>query len=229
MRDFLMRRLPASIIVYMARKMEKLTEKELRAQVLYGNELHFLMDGKTKVLLIVAITGLVGSGKSAVANYLSRMIDATVISADKIRIKLREQGAGYDNARLIAENLLRQAIKLRTNVIMDSDFVDRNKRASLEKIAKETNVRLIFIRTHGDIDEMIKRICKAKYSDVDFFTSAELKLREMLRRLPQHYRWINSGGGKWLIRKMSGMFAEIDTTDENRWKAEVRRIAEKFL
>jgi len=45
----------------------------------------------TQTPVIVAIIGLVGSGKSSVAQELAKHIGATVIEGDDIRIELRKQ------------------------------------------------------------------------------------------------------------------------------------------
>ena len=50
---------------------------------------------KFKQPKVVAIVGLVGSGKSSVARYLAKLIGAKIISANVIRVALRKKGKGY--------------------------------------------------------------------------------------------------------------------------------------
>lgn len=241
MRDFLMQWLPTPIIVYMARKMEKLTEKELQAQAAYSDALRAKMR-RTKKPVALAMVGLVGSGKSAVAQYLADLIGATVVSGDDIRIALRKQGLSYDKARLIGENVAASIISQGRNVILDSDFVDKNKRASIKQALKTSKPelpgvaqarKLFFVRTICDLDVMSQRI--RKNDPGEFFNCAsskstaedsgkDVKYREMIRRLPQHYRWVNkSGGGKWILKKMSFVTATVDTTSDD-WRKEIASV-----
>lgn len=237
MKAFLMRWLPALIIVYMARKMEKLTELELRAQVLYKNKIA-VRKRITKKQVIVGMVGLVGSGKSVVANYLASLIGATVVCEDEIRLELQKQGAGYDHARLIGENIVEQVIKHGGNLTLDSDFVDKNKRESLRQLAKKAGVQLFFVRTVCDIDVMSQRI---RENDAgEFFNSAgtksvskdhgkDVKFREMMRRLPQHYNWENADGGRLTPKMMNFVsFAPIDTASED-WQTNVESIAVSII
>ncbi|MBI4691864.1 MAG: AAA family ATPase [Candidatus Terrybacteria bacterium] len=242
------------IIKVMVHKREKLTQKERRAQARFLSEL-LVSKRKTKKPVVVAMIGLVGSGKSSVAYELAKYIGATVIEGDKIRIELRKEEERYEGARKIAENVALEIIKNGGNVIFDSDHIDPAKRASLRAKAKEVGAELIFIRTYTDtsdnseipgfnLDEMIGRNMTADYtgSADDFFGGAKtpfqgtdqqkgavVKLREMARRLPQHYRWVNKTGGRWVLRKLPfKVFAEINTAYPE-WKKKVEKITGKIL
>ena len=194
---------------------------------------------KTNKPLIVAIVGLVGSGKSSVARELAKHIDATIVENDAIRIELRKQGEGYDRVWAIAENLAVEVVRLGGNVILDSDFVDAKKRASIRERARNVGARLVFIRTHCDFDVASKRI--RQNDPGEFFNDAEslsdapdkgkdVKMRELLRRAPLHYRWVDQSIGKWVLKKLPfAVFAEIDTTNESSWKREVEKCANKLL
>ena len=78
------------IIGIMVHKREKLTKKEQAAQDAFMAKLD-IKKRKTQTPVIVAIIGLVGSGKSSVAQELAKHIGATVIEGDDIRIELRKQ------------------------------------------------------------------------------------------------------------------------------------------
>jgi len=232
------------IIGVMVHKHEKLTPKELAAQKSFLAKLN-VQKRKTDKPVIVAVIGLVGSGKSSVAQKLARHIGATVIEGDDIRIELRKQGERYERARALAENAVIEVVKQGGNVVLDSDFVDKKKRASVREKARKAGVRLVFIRTHCDLDVMVGRVLTATYHNRidDFFGGAKskwqgseqskgaaVKVREMWRRTPHHYRWENKGGGKWVLKKFPfAIFAEIDTTDSASWKREVERCAKQLL
>ncbi|OGF73698.1 hypothetical protein A3J56_01925 [Candidatus Giovannonibacteria bacterium RIFCSPHIGHO2_02_FULL_46_20] len=224
-------------------KQEKLTPKERRAQEAFEKTLSHIQR-KTKNPIIVAFIGLVGSGKSSVAKELAKHIGAVVIEGDAIRVELRKQSECYERARLIAENVALRAIERGANVVLDSDFIDANKRASIRKKAQQRRARLVFVRTHCDIDVMVGHTLSANYKDTtdDFFGGASsswggsaqskgaaVKVREMYRRTPQHYQWINKDGGAWKLKKLPfQVLAMIDTTDTALWKKQVAQLAKKL-
>lgn len=232
-----------SIIGIMVHKRETLTPKERRAQDAFLDKLQ-IKKRKTKKALVVATVGLVGSGKSSVARELAKLIGATVIEGDAIRVELRKQKERYEGARKIAENATLEVIKQGGNVIFDSDHIDQKKRASIREKIKGSGARLIFVRTHCDLDVVVGRILTASYRNYqeDFFGGASskwqgsaqskgvaVKIREMWRRTPHHYRWENKVGGKWILKKLPfAIFAEIDTTGSQDWKKKVERLFKKL-
>jgi len=221
---------------------EKLTQKERDAQAHFLTKLD-IKKRKTQQPVIVAFIGLVGSGKSALAQEFAKHIGATVIEGDAIRIELRKQNEDYGKCLAIAENAAIEVIKQGGNVIFDFDFVHKKKRASIRKMARQKNIRLVFVRTYCDFDVMVGRIITATYHRDDFFGGAEskwtgseqskgatVKVREMWRRTPHHYRWVNQGGGKWVLKKFPfSIFAEIDTTNSDSWKGDVAKYAKQLL
>lgn len=232
--------LPYIIGVY--HHMKKLTQKEQAAKKSFLAKLDILKRNTDKPV-IVAFIGLVGSGKSSVAQELAKHIGGTVVEGDDIRVELRKQNERYEHARAIAEDVALEIVEQGGNVILDSDFVDEKKRASLREKARKAGVRLIFIRTHCDLDVMVGRALSANYKNNpdDFFggvsskwkgsgqsKGAAVKVREMWRRTPHHYRWVNEVGGKWMLRKFQFAFATIDTTEEESWKHGVEKCAKKL-
>lgn len=244
LKALLLKVIPARIIVFGAHTLEKLTKKEKAAEDAFVVGLD-IKEGKTKKPVLVAFIGLVGSGKSTVARELAERIGATIIGGDVIRVELRRQGERYEHARLIAENMAFKLLKRGGSVILDSDFVDKHKRASIREKSRKAGVRPIFIRTYCDLDVMVGRMLTASYRNVtdDFFGGASsswtgsaqskgaaVKVREMWRRTPQHYRWINESGGKWVPKKLQvAFFADIDTTDPDSWKRDVEVCAKQLL
>ncbi len=234
------------IISIMVHKKEKLTQKERKAQEKFLASLNIGIPRKTKKPVIVAMVGLVGSGKSSVARELSRLIRANVINGDEIRVLLRKQGEKYEGARKIAENTALEIIKRGGNVIMDSDHIDARKRASLRAKAKSVGAKLVFICTYSEdpgfpIDTIIGRIITGEYDE--FFGEAKtswkgskeekakiIKMREMIRRMSHHYRWENKGGGRLVIKNPPcPVLADINTADPDEWMDEVLKVAKKIL
>lgn len=226
-------------------KREKLTPKENRAQYSFLLEME-IKKRKTGNPVIVGMVGLVGSGKSAVAKEIAKHIGGTVVEGDKIRVELRKQGEKFEGARKIAENAVREIIQLGGNAVLDSDFSDIRKRASIREKARKFGARLVFVRTYSDHDLMMARILLGRYHNHpdDFFGSAStslrpqneqligevIKLREMWRRTPWHYRWVSRGGGQWVLRKLPfAVFAKIDTADVDEWEKTVEKYCRKIL
>lgn len=232
------------IIGLMVHKRETLTKKERAAQEVFIASLD-VPKRKTVKPMIIAMIGLVGSGKTSVAKELAKRIGATVIEGDDIRIELRKQNERYERARAIAENVALEVVNRGGNAILDSDFIDAKKRASLREKARKAGVRVAFICTYTDYDVMVGRVITADYrNDVgDFFggalskwdgseqsKGAAVKLREMWRRTPQHYRWENKVGGQWVIKNPPcAVLADIDTTNPDEWKREVEKCAERLI
>ncbi|MBI3631181.1 MAG: AAA family ATPase [Candidatus Sungbacteria bacterium] len=222
----------------MVRKKRILAAKERAAQDAFMAKLQ-IKKRKTQDPVIAAIIGLVGSGKSSVARELAGYIGATVIEGDEIRIELGRQGAAYERTWAIAENAAVEVVKQGGNVILDSDFVDEKKRASVREKARMAGIRLVFIRTVCDFDVMSQRI--RQNDPGEFFKRAsssstaqdkgkDVKMRELLRRLPHHYRHVNEHGGKWVLKKFPfAIFAQIDTTDSRAWKREMEKCARKLF
>src|SRR3989344_3873559 len=132
---------PLRIIGVMARRKRILNVKEGLAQSSFNLKLD-VPKRKTKNSVIVATIGLVGSGKSSVAQELARHIGATIIRGDDIRVELRKNGSGYERAWVIAENVAIGVAECGGNVILDSDFVDAKKRASVRERARRAGTHL---------------------------------------------------------------------------------------
>lgn len=217
-------------------KMETLSAKAMKAQEAYIAGLK-VRDRKTKKAFVVAFLGLVGSGKSSVAQELARQVGGTVIEGDAIRIQLRKVDERYSYGkrgrksyvRQIAENAALEVLKRGGNVIFDADFSDEKKRASLKVKVVKAGARLVYVRTFTDPHVMLGRMLSAEYrrSQDDFFGGAKtkweggtdqqrgaiIKFGEAWRRTPHHYRWSSEGGGKWVLKKPPvPLLADIDTT-----------------
>lgn len=223
---------------------EKLDIRERRVQDECMRKLA-IVPRKTKQPVVIAIVGLVGSGKTSVARELAKFIPAAIIEGDQIRVCLRETKAPYTHVQKIAEDACVQALKKGGNVILDGDYVERKKQTSLREKIKTLKAKLIFIRTFADYDVMVGRIVSAKYHNQpeDFFggagtkwdgseqsRGAVVKLRELWRRSPHHYQWSADGGGSWKLKKPSfSLYADIDTTESDAWEKEVEQVARKIL
>lgn len=227
--------LPSIIGIY--HRFEKLTQKELCAQESFMSKLQ-ISKRKTNKPVVVAMVGLVGSGKSSVAKEIAKHIGATILSGDEVRVELRKQGGDYAKVRKIVEDVMLEVINQDGNVVLDSDHIDQKKRASIREKIKGTGARLVFVRTYADLDITLGRIITAKPDE--FFGKAKthwdgsskgavIKIREMHRRAPHHYKWSKEGGGKWLLKKLPfTILAEIDT-GKSDWKKTVEKTMQKLM
>jgi predicted kinase len=238
MRAWLIEFILPYVIGIIVHKREVLTLGESVAQGVFRANLVICKKGRTRKPVIVALIGLVGSGKSSVARVLAELIGATIVEGDAIRVELRKQGERYEQTRAIAENVAIEIVEKGGNVVLDSDFIDVYKRASLREKARKAGVSLLFVSTYCDIDVISQRI-RQNHSD-EFFKGAssastspekgkDVKFREMVRRLPLHYRWENKAGGEWRIKKPPcAVLADIDT-ERFFWKEEVENCTKKIL
>jgi len=184
---------------------------------------------KTKNPIVVAVVGLIGSGKSSVAKVLASLIGATLIGGNEIRVMLRDKKQEYNPVRNITKKAISAALKANSNVVLDSDFIDPKKRTDFEKKLKELKTKMVYLRTWADRDTIIERLIKAKYnSDRDLFKTSTIAIREMWRRTPHHYNWSKTDGGRFDLKKLKIPFiAEINTTTP-KWRKKVREVAVKI-
>ena len=246
-----------SIMRVMVHRNETLSAKARKAQEAFIDKLQSsigLTKRKTKKPFVVALFGLVGSGKSSVAQELAGQIGGVVIEGDAVRVQLRKVGEVYSYGkrrqhsyvRQIAENAALEVLKRGGNVIFDADFADMKKRASLKAKVAKAGARLVIIRTYAEPEVMLGRMLQASYrnSPDDFFGGAKttwkdgteqqrgavIKFKEAWRRTPHHYRWLNHGGGKWVLKKPPvPLLADIDTTNSTMWKEGVSILARKLI
>lgn len=237
--------LPASIIVFMAKAMRKtkLNEKEQEVQRKFIESLRF--SGKKDAPgKIVGIVGLIGSGKSTIAQTLAKEFQGIVVEGDAVRVRLREASTGYDRAWKICENVAIAVARSGAYVVIDADYIAAEKRASLNQAAKSAGIDVVYLRTICDVDVMIGRMVAARYPEDSFFGGAStlwqgtadqrgavVKIRELLMRLASHYKMKKTkypARYQWTPRKFSFVDFTVDTTDEKKWPGEVKRIASQI-
>lgn len=198
----------------------------------------------TKTPLVIAMVGLVGAGRSSVAQDLAKALGGVVISSNDIRVALRKKLGKFDQVsvraagRAISEAVLAEG----GIVILDTDNVAADKRDELRKLSNAKNIRVIYVRVFSDMDVQMGRIVADKYDASDLYVgattvmkgttgakAAAVRLREMWRRTPLHYSWNSENGGSWILKTFNfATFADIDTTDEKKWKLQVKAIAEQL-
>lgn len=179
--------------------------------------------------VIVATIGITGAGASTVARELGRMLGWSVVEKNKIRVKLREEGPGFtpSSTDRVHDAMLHRVLDAGGNVILDSDFIESEKRRKLERFSRTLGARVVYLHLACDRDVMIQRMLRVNYNPrTDVFKSAAIAVREHCRRYPWHYRWSPAQGGRYVPRRPTAkMLATLDTTDPAKWKKRLRIIA----
>jgi predicted kinase len=228
------------VIGFAPRRIRKLKFDEEMQQMTYAGCLSMGAKPRTtSVPIIVAMVGLVGSGKSTVAREFARHTNMLVVEADDVRANFQSKGFSLDRIWAITENIALDMASRGANVIIDSDFIHPFKRASLLNRTREMGINVFFVRVICDPDVMFSRL---RGSDAGaFFNGAsskstaedkgrDVRLRDLWRRTPLHYLWKNKGGGCWTPRELSfELFAEIDTTDHESMYLDIKVQAEELM
>lgn len=246
MREKLTVWLPHFIIVLMAKitGKSKLTEREKEAQQKFIENLHLPEKNNGYAGKIVAMVGLIGSGKSRIAQALAKEVPAIIVEGDAVRIRLREAGAGYDRAWKICENTAIVAAGQGVHVVVDADYIAAEKRASLNQAAKKAGIDVIYLRTICDFDVMIGRMMASSYPEHSFFGGAStiwqgtadqrgavIKIRELIMRLASHYEMEKTkypARYQWVPRIFSFVDFIVNTTDEKKWPKRLEKIAKQI-
>jgi predicted kinase len=132
--------------------------------------------------MIIVVYGLPGTGKSTVANYVAKKINATILRTDVIRKRILQKPAYTDEEKdMIYKkmfDLAEDLIKKGANCILDAAFTKEKWRDEAVAIAKKHNVTIILAECVSDQKEIEKRIGfnRRIYSDADY--KIYLKLKE---------------------------------------------------
>lgn len=133
--------------------------------------------------MLVVITGLPGSGKTTVADSLSKEINAIVLSTDKIRKNMFKNPVYNENDKRVVYNELfsraREYLSSGKNVILDGTFYTKSLRDKAKEVGASVSEKVIFIYCETPEQILKERITKRKdkFSDADF--SVYLKIKEV--------------------------------------------------
>jgi predicted kinase len=212
---------------------ERLSEGEVDKYIKYIGKTFSWDNGGQKPLLICMV-GLVGSGKSTVAREIARALNAIVIENNEIRVEFNyPRENGRDMTRLIAEMAACEVVREGGIAVLDSDFIDPRKRASLRAKVRGLGVEIVYVRTFTDLEVMFSRIMNASYPSNELFGQrggAPRKISECARRLPLHYYQRRKGRGRWTLRRLPfEVLAEIDTgVDDSEFHTAIAALVEKI-
>lgn len=121
---------------------------------------------------IIGITGSSGSGKSTVANILSKQLKAELINADDIAKQMQKTGSEYFNniVNLFGAEIIKENGSLNRKKIAEIIFQDKNQRDKLDNLTYKYVVK--------EIENQIK-ISKAQTIIIDAPLLIESKLNKI--------------------------------------------------
>ena len=188
--------------------------------------------------VVVAMIGLVGSGKTTMARFLAQRLGAIIIDGDEIRLRLRKEGKSYSKVFQVALDSGAGALSRGKSVVLCSDFIDVARRKDLEQLSHKHKIPGYYLRVTCDPDVAVGRVLAKGQGE--FFEGAPVlwqgakrgtvvKLREFWRRTPWHCKWESGNGGHWEPKriKVTKMFS-ADTTDGRSWRREVIKVASRL-
>jgi predicted kinase len=145
--------------------------------------------------LIVLFCGLPGVGKTSLANELAPLINAIVLSTDKIRKEViskptytkEEKRLIYDVMLLVARYLHDAA---GINCILDATFnTEKSRRTAIEKLINVSSDQIYIVECICPEDVVITRLKarKGDYSDADIDIYRKMKqLYEPVKEMEKH-------------------------------------------
>ena len=145
-----------------------------------------------KPLLLIALMGPVGSGKSHIAKIFAKKLQAVHIRTDDIRVKLREQGKAYTEARRIAARLHDDALSKGQSVIADFDAVLPRRQRELAKVAKKYGALFFLIAINTPEKIILARLRKKRYTKKELFQNAEEAIRVYFIRKKLHEKGLHA-------------------------------------
>jgi predicted kinase len=133
--------------------------------------------------LIILFCGLPGVGKTSLANELAPLINAIVLSTDKIRRELlsqptytKEEKKSIYDVMLLVARYLHNAAGL--NCILDATFnTEESRRTAVEKLANVSSEQIYIVECICPEDILISRLKarKGDYSDADIHIYRKMK------------------------------------------------------
>ncbi|MCB9080654.1 MAG: AAA family ATPase [Lewinellaceae bacterium] len=123
--------------------------------------------------VIIVVTGLPGTGKTALAEMLARIRGCCHLNTDVIRVTLGKQGQ-YDAATkaLVYAALLqeaRQHLSAGKDVLLDGTFFRQELREPIHTLGLEFSARTLWIELVANEEVIRKRVAVQRpYSEADF-------------------------------------------------------------
>ena len=141
---------------------------------------------KQKSLILIALMGPVGSGKSYIARRLAKKLRAVHVRTDDIRVDLRVKGQPYDTAVRIAADMRDHALESGKSVIADFDAVLPRRQRELAQVAKKYGALFFLIAINTSEKTILTRLRKKRYTKKELFKNANEAIRVYYIRRKLH-------------------------------------------
>jgi hypothetical protein len=147
------------------------------------------------VPFVVAVGGIVGSGKTTVATALGQELAAPVVSSDRTRkatARLAADargGADLYTPEAIDRNYgeivkrARRVLESRRGVILDATFLERRRREEVSALARSAGARFAFIETRCADRAVLQARLAARRGRPSVSDATDAELDEIQRRL----------------------------------------------
>jgi len=151
----------------------RLVEQLAAAYALAADDYGFFLElesSERRAPLVIAVGGLVASGKSTVAKYVARRIGAARVVADRVReVLLAEAGeaAAHELAwaaeladRVYAGLLERAGAVLASgrSVVLDACFPSELRRRAASSLAARYGASFVFVRCDASLEDIVARL-----------------------------------------------------------------------
>lgn len=140
------------------------------------------MAEKERKLFIIALVGVVGSGKTHVAKILARRLGAKRITTDDVRVSLRGRGKSYGQAPAITARLAERALLHGKSVILDFDAINPARREEVNARAEKFGARVLTVEVRTPERLILARLREKRYTPGDLFLDAAEAVRAYFER-----------------------------------------------
>lgn len=131
---------------------------------------------KAKSPFIVAVIGLVGSGRSAVARQVVKSVPGVIyVQSNSARKLINEDFSHYglkwgENVRQLLKYAADRFLSDGYGVVFDGNAADEEDRENIRKMAEQNGVRVFYIRINID-PEVAKQREKKRYDDPNWVST----------------------------------------------------------
>ncbi|MBB2923265.1 AAA family ATPase [Cellulomonas cellasea] len=145
--------------------------------------------------MLIAMAGLPGAGKSAVADAVGRALDATVLSVDPVEAAMWRAGVGRDQptgiaAYVVVEAVARHQLALGRTVVVDAvDAVDE-ARGQWRDLARTAGVPLHFVEVGCSDTALHRRRLEGRRRDIEGFAEPTWESVQQVRR--EYAPWVDA-------------------------------------
>ncbi len=129
---------------------------------------------KSDSSFVIAIIGLVGSGRTTVAKRIAECVSgAVLVQSNSARFLLKEAGLPWgENVRQILKEVAKDLLSKGYGVVFDGNASDKEDRKNIYEIVRGTGAKTFYVRITID-PELAKEREQKKYDVPDWISSFE--------------------------------------------------------